>query len=314
MLPETLKKHPKIIGSMAVVVASIMWGFDGIVLTPRLFNLDVIFVVFVLHLIPFLIMNIFMPGEYRHLQQLTFRDLLIFLLIATFGGFVGTASIVKALFMVNFQDLSVVVLLQKLQPVFSIVLAAVILKEKIHTRYALWAGLAITASYFLVFGLNLPRLSRDSTTIYAALFALLASFSFGSSTVFSKLILLKHTFRTATFYRYGFTALILLLVVLFSGKITHFSQVTPTNWFFFFIIGITTGSGAIFLYYFGLIRINAILATMCELFFPISAIFFDYIFNGKLLSVVQWIAAAVMIIAIIKLSQPRRAGDDKPSK
>lgn len=299
-----LKKHPKIIGGLAVGLASIMWGFDGIVLTPRLFNLDVIFVVFVLHLIPFVLMNFFLAGEYKQLLRFTWQDLAIFIIIAAFGGFIGTSAIVKALFLVNFQDLSVVVLLQKLQPVFSIALAALVLKEKIRKRFALWAGLAILASYFLVFGIQRPSFSSGSNTIYAALFALLASFSFGSSTVFSKKILMKYSFHTGTFFRYGFTTVILLFIVLFTGKLGQFEEVTHSNWVYFIIIGLTTGSGAIFLYYFGLIRINAMLATMCELFFPISAIYFDYIFNGKVLSPVQWIAAAVMVFAIIKLNQP----------
>lgn len=298
-----MNKKSKIIGAIAVSIASIMWGFDGIVLTPRLFNLNVLFVVFVLHLIPFLIMNVFLFKEYKHFRSFSLQDYLIFLLVAFFGGFVGTAAIVKALFLVNFQDLTVVVLLQKLQPLFSIVLAALILGEQIRKRFALWAGIAIVASYFLVFGLERPDFKTGSTTLLAAMYALLASFSFGSSTVFSKKILQKYSFRTATFYRYGFTAVIMFFVVLVTGKLNEFQFVTQLNWVYFVIIAITTGSGAIFLYYFGLIRINAMLATMCELFFPISAIFFDYFFNGKILSTVQWIAAITMIFAIIKLNQ-----------
>jgi len=304
-----LIRNRKIIGGVAVAVASIMWGFDGIVLTPRLYNLDVIFVVFMLHFIPFVIMNFFLAGEYRQLRRFTLQDTVIFILVASSGGFIGTAAIVKALFLVNFQDLSLVVLLQKLQPLFSITLAAIILKERIRKRFALWASLAILASYFLVFGLNKPDFSSNTTTLYAALYALLASFSFGSSTVLSKKILTRYSFHTGTFFRYGFTVLIMIFVIIFSGKLRQFDAITPTNWLFFLIIGLTTGSGAIFLYYFGLIRINAMLATMCELFFPISAIFFDYIFHGKLLAPVQWIAAAIMIFSIIKLNQPHPDGN-----
>ncbi|MCF8379046.1 MAG: DMT family transporter [Bacteroidales bacterium] len=296
----------KIIGAVAVSFASILWGFDGIVLTPRLYNLDVLFVVFVLHLIPFVIMNIFLFKEYRHLRQFSKGDTFTFFLIALFGGVIGTSAIVKALFLVNFQELSVVVLLQKLQPVFSIALAAIILKEKLKKRFITWALLAITASYFLVFGYNLPNMQTDKQSIYASLYALLAAFSFGSSTVFSKKILLKYSFHTGTFFRYGFTTIILLLVVILSGKVMQFGEVTNDNWMFFIIIGFTTGSGAIFLYYYGLIRIRAMLATMCELFFPISAVFFDYIFHGKVLNWIQWIAAAVMIFAIIMLNKPEK--------
>lgn len=299
-----MDRKSKIIGAIAVSIASIMWGFDGVVLTPRLYNLDVSYVVFILHLIPFVLMNLFLFKEYKHLKKFSTQDYFIFFLVALFGGAIGTMSIVKALFLVNFKQLSVVVLLQKLQPVFAISLAAILLKERLRKRFLLWATLAITASYFLAFGLKFPDFNTGANTIYAVLYALLAAFSFGSSTVLSKKALTKFSFKTGTFYRYGFTTLIMVAIVLITGTFTEFSATTNENWLFFLIIAVTTGSGAIFLFYFGLIRIRAIIATICELFFPFSAIIFDYIFNHKILDPVQWIAAAVMIFAIIKLNQP----------
>jgi drug/metabolite transporter (DMT)-like permease len=43
-------------------------------------------------------------------------------------------------------------------------------------------------------------------------------------------------------------------------------------------------------------------ATFAELMFPISAIFFDYIINGKILSPIQWIAAIILMLSILKIS------------
>jgi len=209
------------------------------------------------------------------------------------------------LFLVEFEKLTIVVLLQKLQPIFGIALATIILKEKLGRYFLIWASVAIIGGYFLTFGFKIPNIQTGANTIYAAGFALLAALSFGSSTVFSKKILNKISFKTATFYRYGFTALIMLLIVLATGNITDFAKTTRINWIIFVVIGLTTGSGAIFLYYYGLTRVKAIIATICELFFPISAIIFDYIFNDATLSIVQWISAAVMIFAIINLNRRR---------
>jgi len=300
---NNILQKSKITGAIAISFAAILWGFDGIVLTPRLYNLDVGFVVFVLHLIPFVLMNLFLHREYRHLQSFTSEDYLTIFLIALFGGAVGTMAVVKALFLVNFKSLTIVILLQKLQPVFAIALATMLLKERLQRYYLFWASLALLASYFLTFGFALPDFNTGSDTIYAALFSLLAAFSFGSSTVFSKKILLKYKFRTATFFRYGFTVVIMLFYVSIAGKWLQFNEVSPMNWLIFLIIAFTTGSGAIFLYYYGLTKVRAIIATICELLFPISAIIFDYIFNDQLLSTVQWVSAAIMIFAIINLNR-----------
>ena len=94
--------------------------------------------------------------------------------------------------------------------------------------------------------------------------------------------------------------------ILITGKINEFENVTTDNWIIFLIIAVTTGSGAIFLYYYGLKKVRAIIATICELFFPLSAIIFDYIFNDQHLSFVQWISAALMIFAIVNLNISNR--------
>jgi drug/metabolite transporter (DMT)-like permease len=227
----------------------------------------------------------------------------VILLIALLGGALGTLSIVKALFLINFKELSIVVLLQKLQPVFAIALAAILLREKLNKYFALWAAIAILGGYFLTFGFQKPAFEAGSNTALSAFYALIAAISFGSSTVFSKMILQRYNFATATFYRYGFTALIMLIYTTITGNISEFSMMDKTNWIIFLIIAFTTGSGAIFLYYYGLNRIKAMLAVMCELFFPISTIVFDYIFNGTRLSVVQWLSAAIMVFAIININR-----------
>ena len=296
-------RNAKIGGAIAVALSAMLWGVDGILLTPQLYNLNTAFVVFVIHLFPFMLMNLFFFREYRHLKTMSRSDLLYFFLIALFGGALGTLAIVKSLFMLHFNSLSVVVLLQKLQPVFAVILARIILKERIKKHFALWASIALIGGYFLTFGWSLPDFSTEGiVTLYAALLSLLAAFSFGSSTVFSKKILGNYSFVSSTFFRYGFTTLIMLVIVLFTGHLGDFPQITSRNWLFIAFIGLTTGSGAIFLYYYGLRNVRASLSTFLELMYPITAVVLDYFVNKTTYSPVQWVAAFVMLFAIIMLN------------
>ena len=90
----------------------------------------------------------------------------------------GTYFYTKALSYVGYIDLSIVVLLQKLQPVFAMSLAAIILKEKLSKKYILLASLAIIGGYLVTFGKNsVPN--WDDNTLIAALLALLAAFCWG---------------------------------------------------------------------------------------------------------------------------------------
>lgn len=301
----SLKKEH--MGAGLICLAATMWGFDGIVLTPRLFKLNVAYVVFVLHLLPFIGMTLlFGRKEIKNIKELSKEDLFFYFMIALFGGTLGTLSIVKALFLVNFNHLTVVTLLQKLQPVFAVALARVILKEKIGKNFLLWTGIALISGYFLTFQLSLPHFSVGDKMGEASLFAILAAFSFGSSTVFSKKILSNSSFRTALYMRYMFTSIITGTIVAVNGNFHWFAKTTPHQWMIFVIIGLTTGSGAIMIYYRGLRYINANIATICELCFPVSSIIFDYIFNGKLLSPVQFISASVLLLSIYRITKNQK--------
>jgi drug/metabolite transporter (DMT)-like permease len=298
-------------GALSICLAATLWGLDGVVLTPRLFNLSVPFVVFLLHLVPFVLMQPVLVGTYRVLKRLRPQDWLTLLLVALFGGILGTFSIVKALFLVEFNQLSVVVLLQKLQPVFAIVLAGLLLGERISSRFLGWASLALLGAYLLTFGLGLPEIGTRSATTTAAIWAAVAAAAFGSATVFGKRLLETLDFRQATFARYGLTTLLALAYLLIGGQGLRFDTVSTTDWLLILIIGLTTGSGAIFLYYFGLSRVKASVSAICELCLPLSAIVFDYLINGSVLGSWQWVGAAILVLAIFKVSLAPRPPRDQ---
>ena len=293
-------------GAILVCLAATLWGFDSIVLTPRLFKLSVPYVVFMLHLLPFIGMTlIFGKDEIKNVKKLDKRDLMFFFLVALFGGSLGTLSIVKALFLVNFHHLTVVTLLQKLQPVFAIILARMILKEREGKGFLFWAVMALIGGYLLTFQFNMPQMVYNGNMLLACLYALLAAFSFGSATVFGKRILKNASFRTALYLRDGLTTFIMFFIASFNGSLGYISHTTPTQWIIFIVIGLTSGSGAILLYYRGLRYIKANVATMCELCFPVSSILFDYIFNRNVLSMIQILSAVLMLYSIYKITKNR---------
>lgn len=296
-------------GIIAVILSAIMWGIDGVILTPRLLDssghpINVTLVVFLLHCIPFILMNTLFFKFYKLLRTFTISDYIYAFGVALLGGTLGTMCIVKALFCVNFQNLTIVTLLQKLQPIFAILLSVIILKEKLSKRFILWAIIALAAGYVMTFEFKLPA-AAGNNIIKAAILALLAAVSFGSSTVLSKKLLLKYTPENITFFRYGFTTVIALIIVIATRNLNFeaIHNIPPVTWMIFLIIAFTTGSGAILLYYYGLKQIKASVSSICELFFPITAAVADYFLNDNTMSPVQWIAASIMVFAIIQLSK-----------
>ena len=289
------------LGAIAVAIAAALWGISGIIFIPNLYNLPTYFVVFMIHFLPFCFLTLFFFRQYRYITAFTKLDWLILILISLFGAILGTLAIVKALFLVNFHHLSVVVLLQKLQPIFAILLASLILKERISKHFILLTIITLYGGYLLTFGLKLPTAERNINTLYACLCALFAAFCFGSATVFGKCITDRYSSITITFYRYFLTTLILGTYILTYNKIDIFGLITPMNWTIFFIIMFTSGLLSIYLYYVGLKNINANIATFCELSMPIAAVLLDYFVNGNILSSIQIIGGIIMIAGIITL-------------
>jgi len=286
-----------------VILAASLWAVDGIVLRPVLYNLPVTLVVFVESIIVALLLTPIILMHFGKLKSLTYRDWLAFVGVALFGGAIGTMAITKALFYVNYVNLSIVILIQKLQPVFALILAGILLKEKLNKKFFLWAGFAIIGAYFMTFGLSLPEIKTGDKTVLAAIFALIAAISFSSSTVLSKRALRNVGFELGTYLRFTFSTVIMLIIVLASGTITEFSEISLHQLFIFLLIAFTTGGTAIFLYYYGLKRITASVATICELAFPLTAVILEYFLRGNIMGPVQWAGAFLLLFSILRVTK-----------
>jgi drug/metabolite transporter (DMT)-like permease len=287
---------------LSIIIAASLWGFDGIVLRPSLYNLPVPLVVFVESTIAALILSPIFFKNRSKIFSLDKKDWIAFFLVALTGGAIGTMAITKALFYVNFVNLSIVILIQKLQPVFAIFLAAIFLREKLSKEFFIWSALAIVGTYLLTFGFSFPEInSSDKTTIAAAL-SLIAAISFGSSTVFSKRALKNVSFELGTYLRFIMAAVIMLILTFFLGHLSSLGNIQFNQWIIFLVIALTTGGAAIFLYYYGLKKITASVATICELAFPLTAVILEYVIHDNIIGPIQWIGVIILISSIIKVS------------
>jgi drug/metabolite transporter (DMT)-like permease len=287
---------------IAIIIAAALWGLDGIVLRPSLYTLPVPLVVFVESSIVAILLTPFFIKKLKSLKRLTLKDWLSFFAVALFGGAIGTMAITKALFYVNYVNLSVVVLIQKLQPVFAISLAAILLKERLNSEFFLWAGIALIGAYLMTFELKLPDLNTGDKTPLAALFSLIAAISFGSSTVFSKRALKNVGFEMGTYLRFLISSIVMILLVLSLGEFNKISNISNHQWLIFFIIAFTTGGPAIFIYYYGLKSTPASISAICELSFPLTAVLLEYFVHGNMLSAIQWFGVLLLLSGILKVS------------
>lgn len=296
------KKNPQYLSAFYVSLAASLWAFDGIVFRPFLYNLPVPLVVFIESTIVTIVLAPVIIRYRIDIIKLNLIDWISFILVAVFGGAVGTMAITKALFYVNYVNLSIVVFIQKLQPVFAISLATILLKEKLSKTFVIWSSTAIIGAYIVAFGFNFPLIGGSEKTFEATLFALIAAFSFGASTVFSKRALKNVSFELGTYLRFSITSIFMLIVVLISSSYNSIVDISSSQLIVFFLIAFSTGGPAILVYYYGLKNLNASVATICELMFPLTAVILEYFVHDKILSLAQWFGAILLIVSILKVS------------
>ena len=152
--------------------------------------------------------------------------------------------------------------------------------------------------------LNETISKKLKNNVLAAMYSLLAAFSFGSATVFGKKVVYKFSFLTSTFYRFFFTTVVTLFFVLFSGNTEkglnlYFSNIGLISLSSFIAI---FGLIAILIYYNGLKSVTASVSTFCELAFPLTSVVTEAVVYKRFLSPVQLVAGTVLIASILYLN------------
>ncbi|TAN33536.1 hypothetical protein EPN28_01850 [Patescibacteria group bacterium] len=294
-----MKKNSVIIGAMAVALAALLWSLDGTFLRPRLYSLQPALLVFLEHLLGFVALLPFLVVYRAQLKLIKRKEWVAIFWVALFGGALGTIFITKALFATGFKDISVVILLQKFQPIFAIILAAIFLRERFPRSFYFYAPLALVAGYFVTFKNPFAVSSAMSAVPIAAGFSMLAAFAWGSATTFGKYSLKNISYGLLAALRFGLTVLIMAIPA--ARYFSSLPSVGAAQWTTLIIIVFTSGAAAMFLYYFGLKKITASVATLCELSWPVSAIILDYYLNGNALSATQILGAAALAAAVTRI-------------
>lgn len=290
-------------GPVLIIIAAVLWALDGVI-RRNLYNLPPITIIFFEHIIGLLILT---PFVFRSLKKEipSKKEAWLLLLIAILSGLLGTLWFTTALLKVHFISFSVVFLIQKLQPVFAISTSSIFLREKLDCRYIKWALLAIIAAFFVTFPNGYVNISTGEGTIIAALYALGAAFAWGSSTTFSKMVLTKISYKVSTFYRFLFTSIASILLIVVLGYGPSLSAPTLPQFGLFTVIALSTGLVALMIYYKGLAKTPVHISTILELTFPFIAIIIDMTIYHTTLAISQYIAAVVLSLAIYKIAKLR---------
>jgi len=290
-------------GAYLVFFAALLWATDAPFRLHLTQNFSSNFIVLAEHffdtiiILPVLFLN---RGE---MKRLSARHWLAIAVIAVGGSALASVAFTQAFHYVN---PSVAILLQKLQPLIVIGLAATFLHEQLRARFWLWAVVALAGAYMISFPHLIPQTFAGETlnpNLVGVGFALVAVLLWGLSTVLGKYALGTVSFKVMTSLRFVLAFVFLAILNVAQKTLPPLSSVTPKDWLFLLAIAVTSGVVSLFIYYRGLQYTKASVATLAELGFPLGAVIVNAIFLKIILQPWQIVGMVVLLLAVFQLGR-----------
>ena len=262
---------------LLVAVGAAMWGTDGILRVPLLEVASPSQIVLLEHLVLLLYSVPAVVLGWRFFRGLGMAQWISLLVIGWGGSALATLLFTTAFAVGN---PTVVILLQKTQPLFAIVLAAVLLRERLGWAYWPCFAVAMVGAYLISFG-NLDAFAAlGSAELLAAALALGAALLWGSSTVLGRLVLKDMPFHALTGARLLLAAPLLVVIVVIQEAVGGLGSAFASEPGRVILLALIPGLLGLLLYYRGLTGTRASYATLAELAFPATAVVLNWTFLG----------------------------------
>lgn len=291
------------LGIVFIILAGILWAIDTVVRYPLLFSgVSAERIVFMEHLFLSVIFLPLLLKDAKKIGTIKLSTIFYFIVIGVCGSAIGSLTFTKAFMLIN---PSLVILLQKLQPVIAISLASVTLGEKIKKEFVFWAAIALVGGLLISSTDIMPGLMQLNFTmgllskkaVWGYTLAMIAVVSWGASTVYGKKLSLQGYDEIQIMggrFVLGLVFMTFYLYSRFGGLSLDWNMATYGK---ILLMVFLSGLGGMYFYYKGLKMISARACALAEMFFPFSAVVINWVFLGAKLMPVQIVGAALLVIS-----------------
>ncbi|MGI8721694.1 MAG: DMT family transporter [Geodermatophilaceae bacterium] len=280
-----------------VILAAALWGTDGLLRVPLVSDLEPSTIVFAEHAIICVLILPWLGGALRAFAAAPGK-----VRLAILGIGVGASAVATTLFTAAFAlgDPVTPLVLQKLQPVIAIAGAALLLGERITTRFPLFLIPTLIGAWLLSFP---DPLGIALSQAQAALLAIGAAILWAGGTVLGRYAATAMATQHVTMLRFffGLLASFVIVVTLRAPLLPAAADVPGLV-----LLALIPGLLALLLYYRGLARTAASRATLGELAFPLTAALIGVTFLDGSLDGSQWIGFVVLLASVTLLALHER--------
>jgi drug/metabolite transporter (DMT)-like permease len=284
-----------------VVLAAALWGTSALMREPLTqdYGMAAATIVLAEHLVLVLCLLPWLPAALRAWWASSVWTRVAVVVIGAGASALAT-TLFTAAFATGFAidgspDVITPVALQKLQPLIAVLLAAVILAERIRPVFWLFAAPALAGAWFLAFA---EPFGVSLQSAEASLLALGAAALWASGTVLGRLVGSELSATHITALRFFFGLATMIVIVGARGEpFTVPWRAVP----YIVALALIVGLLALSLYYRGLRHTPASRATFAELAFPLTAAAVGLAL-GRNLVWNQWAGFAILLVAVTALA------------
>lgn len=276
-----------------VALAASLWGLSSLWRGPLAAEYPALAIVFWEHVVLTLLTLPWLVPAVRRVLAASTRTKVSVLVIGA-----GSSALATTLFTAAFRlgDPITPQVLQKLQPLLALTLAAMVLGERLRPSFAYFAVPALVGAWLLAF----PEPLRVGVSgAQAALLALGAAALWAAGTVLGRAASAELRFSDLTALRFAVGLVTLMVLVAFTSTSVSVGTDAIRN---ILLLALIPGLLALALYYRALGRTPASRATLAELAFPLTAAVVGVAFLDARPTGSQWVGFAVVLVSVVGLA------------
>ncbi|GIP21322.1 DMT family transporter [Paenibacillus sp. J22TS3] len=295
-------------GFWFVVLGAALWGADPLFRILLLKYLTSSQIVLLEHVLLFLFAAPVLWSHRNELKGIRLKQAAALLFISWGGSAIASILFTQALSSGS-GNLNAVLLLQKLQPIFAIVMARFMLKEALPKYFTGLLLMAVAGTYLLTFGWSIPFGHVSEFIQIGSLLSLGAAALWGGSTVMGRYMLGSMKYETVTSLRFLLALPLLFMITANQGAAWNLpsgaGELTAIT-VNMFMQALVPGLLSLLLYYKGLSTTKASFATLAELSFPMVAVLVNWIAFHQVITVPQFIGFVFIWLALFTISRQQQ--------
>jgi drug/metabolite transporter (DMT)-like permease len=307
--PKSQNRPLNYLGWMGMLFAVFCWGLSFPLLKIALDEVEPITLAvlrYMIAIIPLLLFLLLKEGTDSILKPLK-EDFLFFLCLGIVGITLPNLFQNYGMTMTSAHLTSII---QASGPIFTIIMAVLILKEPLGANKVLGAAIALSGTLLLV---TSGGLSLTGSMVLGNFLVLMSAISYAASSIMSKKILEKYDPMSTATMSIFLGTVILAVFSIFESPFEKIPTISLYSWNIIVILALFPGSFALLAWYWVLKKSEVSRIILFIYLIPVFATAIAYFWPGEIIALSTIIFAA-LIICGVAIAQYERGSKDKGTK